>query len=354
MKTGLTRRNLNRCDIRQGNAELNSEELKSVETIYPAPNMGDNIVHSALKDAGRSVFRTSSLNGTIGASVSNDRMKTELKRGNLNSSSHLPTIGEERKARDFGFAGTAVYIYAQCPDCQKPRWMRKSVLGTRCPTCAHKIVSLARCIQGLERKRASEFGKKWKRDSWLYKGYCPECKAELWRRNKALGKPCEKCSRESHIAFLSSRVGTKHPRWKGGRKIDNRGYIIVAISQSNVYYPMSHRSGTVQEHRLVVAKSLGRCLESWEVVHHKNGVKTDNRIENLELLPNNASNVAYWQMQKRIRNLEESIAELTKANRLLLWRIKKLEQGNPVLNSGQPDKCVETIYSVSSEESDGQ
>jgi len=66
----------------------------------------------------------------------------------------------------------------------------------------------------------------------------------------------------------------EHYNWKGGKWVSNiTGYIMKSIG--------NHKS--MPEHRWIMEQYLGRKLKSDEIVHHKNGIKTDNRIENLEL-----------------------------------------------------------------------
>lgn len=68
--------------------------------------------------------------------------------------------------------------------------------------------------------------------------------------------------------------GKSNPRWKGGRFLSTYGYVLV----------YTENRGYVFEHRLIMEKHIGRQLKKKEIVHHVNGVKTDNRIENLLLL----------------------------------------------------------------------
>lgn len=67
-------------------------------------------------------------------------------------------------------------------------------------------------------------------------------------------------------------------RWKG--KYTNKdGYVLVRVP----HHPAANGGGYVFEHRLVIEKKIGRYLTRKENVHHKNGIRNDNREENLEL-----------------------------------------------------------------------
>lgn len=66
---------------------------------------------------------------------------------------------------------------------------------------------------------------------------------------------------------------------RDGRTLDRNGYVLVRRPG----HPMASKRGWVPEHRLVMSRHLGRDLLPEETVHHRNGVKTDNRIANLEL-----------------------------------------------------------------------
>lgn len=68
------------------------------------------------------------------------------------------------------------------------------------------------------------------------------------------------------------KTGREHPLWKGGHLVKKSGYVVITSNSKKIF-----------EHRLVMQNFLGRELFPNEYVHHKNGIRHDNRLENLEL-----------------------------------------------------------------------
>ena len=127
---------------------------------------------------------------------------------------------------------------------------------------------------------------------------CSDCGKERWvhlSSGKAIHHNCKSCA-----------VKNNFPHGKGGKPINHNGYIDVLVEDSSLYTKMRNSKGYVSEHRLVMAQYLGRCLEPWEVVHHINGIKSDNNINNLEIA-SKSEHLTYTFMQQRIKLLEERI-----------------------------------------------
>lgn len=175
-------------------------------------------------------------------------------------------LGELKRAGKIGYKGHNLFIWVACKDCGKERWV-EYVKGKpqffRCRSCAGK------------------------------------------GRHQSV---------ETKLKISQNKLAEKRALgWK-----DKNGYTVIRLYEDNFFYPMAHCNGYVLEHRLVVAKALGRCLHRWEIVHHKRGyAKDDNRYpETLQLVSDDrhkqitilGNEILY--LQKRVTLLEAEITLL--------------------------------------------
>jgi len=160
-----------------------------------------------------------------------------------------------------------------------------------------------------EVRRGPEIGKldRTHRYIWLQ---CDICGRERWvgiRKGKARSSNrCASCVQQIKASYHKST--------------EAQGYILVYLPPNDFFFPMANANGYVMEHRLVMAKHLARCLQPWEIVHHKNGIKSDNRIENLQLIMEDTHTVSHIQfraLKKRVGELEARITLLEAENELL-------------------------------------
>lgn len=115
-----------------------------------------------------------------------------------------------------------------------------------------------------------------------------------------------------------------------GRIVLADGYVVVAILRSHPFACMATKVAPsnlkdhvyVREHRLVVAQRLGRPLEKWEIVHHKNHIRSDNRDENLELMISATQHAGETFAHTGLLKLKEE-------NEILKKEIKKLKHAIP-------------------------
>ena len=147
---------------------------------------------------------------------------------------------------------------------------------------------------------------------------CPECRrvnaCERNRlRNANLVNACPDCGGAKHLRAIRCRscatrargmVGENNPSWKGGRSQGRDGYVLIRNSDptSKTRY---HR-----EHILVWEAANGPTPKGWHV-HHLNGIKDDNRLENLLAMSKSDHHRNHHEpWERRIQHLEARIREL--------------------------------------------
>jgi hypothetical protein len=105
------------------------------------------------------------------------------------------------------------------------------------------------------------------------------CGSKIWNYDKYGRKRTYKDGHIRKNKKFPEQSGTNHWNWKGGY-YSHEGYLMRYAPN----HPASNKEGHIREHRLVMEECLGRYLKSNEIVHHKNGIKTDNIIANLRLM----------------------------------------------------------------------
>jgi len=100
------------------------------------------------------------------------------------------------------------------------------------------------------------------------------------------------------------RSGPNHPRWNGGKLLLSNGYVAVRVAHDHphAWGPKTGLFRYAYEHILVMEKHVGRPILTSEIVHHKNGDKTDNRPDNLELMTRSEHNAEHNKIRLRDAN----------------------------------------------------
>jgi len=174
---------------------------------------------------------------------------------------------------------------------------------TICPVCNEKHQVRRSAIN----KWLNNHGKTYFSE-YLNKVPCQPCTARFYGRCKA-GEPIKR--------------GPSRKLWKGRGRAAG-GYIWIHLTEDSYFFPMAMKTGFIKEHRLVMAQYLGRCLHPWEIVHHRNHIRDDNRIKNL-YLTGQGEHTGLTVLETRITKLEKEV-------RLLRWQNKQLLQRLEILN----------------------
>jgi len=143
---------------------------------------------------------------------------------------------------------------------------------------------------------------------------CGKVRKVQFRKGEPISQRCHPCGARHRASSkpMSWNNREGHPRWRGGRHVTSDGYVQIVVGLDDPMLVMADDRGRVYEHRLVMARSLGRPLSSTEIVHHRNGDKQDNRRENLTLTTRRQHSADHHReiaaLRARVQELERELA----------------------------------------------
>lgn len=105
--------------------------------------------------------------------------------------------------------------------------------------------------------------------------------------------------RKRSLTCRGINTGESNGMWNGGKSKNGEGYILILQH----HHPYAHAYGYVLEHRIIMENAIGRFLKPTEIIHHINGIKDDNRIENLQLFPGVGEHTRFHLAHSRITPL---------------------------------------------------
>jgi len=187
----------------------------------------------------------------------------------------------------------------------------KEKVDVKCPQCGETRKLVMDSIRRWQGKHTDK-----KMEDYAENNICPSCriKKKGWKerglsQKKKYDTTCHKCGKTRTITGITINgwlflhkdknvddyfkeslcESCSHLLFDDG-VITYHGYRMVLMKQDDKFYSMAqkHNDGGegkyCLEHRYVMAQTLGRPLEKWECVHHKDGNKLNNKPDNLELV----------------------------------------------------------------------
>ncbi len=125
---------------------------------------------------------------------------------------------------------------------------------------------------------------------------CMDCGTQILRRSVR----CRVCDNKARTGYF---LADKNPNWRGG-KTRCYGYVYLRVGSTSERHH-AYRA----EHIVVWEKATGKKLPKGWVIHHFNGIRDDNRFENLVAMPRKRHNIklAFESYEQRIRELEAKL-----------------------------------------------